>query len=130
MYMVAFCYPNGAARKFDYDHLVNKHLPLGVGLTHKHLGIKPLKIVAYCPVHGRDNQEDSSPYSAITNVYFEKKEEAEKFLGLFNVEEAARLLSEDFPNYTPGPPSVLLARVSEITDMDALVDQFAHTQQQ
>src|SRR5690606_3409600 len=100
MYMVAFCYPNGEARKFDYEHPVNKHLPLGVGLTHKHLNIKPLKIVAYCPVHGADNTEQSSPYSAITNVYFEKKEDAEKFLGLFEVEEAARLLSEDFPNYT------------------------------
>lgn len=127
MYMVAFCYPNGDARKFDYDHLVNRHLPLGVGLTHKHLNIKPLKIVAYCPVRGPDNKEASSPYGAITNVYFEKQEDAEKFLGLFEVEEAARLLSEDFPNYTAGPPSVLIAEVSEITDMDGLISQFSRS---
>lgn len=125
MYMVAFCYPNGEARKFDYEHLVNKHLPLGVGLTHKHLNIKPLKIVAYHPMRGADNTEQSSPYSAITSVYFENKEDAEKFLRLFEVEEAARLLSEDFPNYTPGPPSVLFAEVSEITDMDGLIAGFS-----
>lgn len=125
MYMVAFCYPNGNKRTFDYEHLINKHLPLGVGLTYEHLNIKPVKIVAYCPVYGPDNKPESAPYSAITNVYFETRSEAEIFLGLFEVEEAARRLSEDFPNYTPGPPSVLMAQVSDIVDMDGLIDTFS-----
>ena len=112
-------------QQFDYDHLVNVHLPLGVGLTEKHLKIKPKKIVIYSPVHGPDNTPESSPHAAITNVYFDTKEEAETFLRLFEVEEAARRLSEDFPNYTAGPPSVLLARVSEVTDMEALISDFA-----
>lgn len=128
MYMVAFLYPNAPGRKFDYEHLVNAHLPLGVGLTYKHLKIMPTKIVVYSPVHGADNTIESSPYSAITNVYFETRDEAEIFLGLFDVEEAARRLSEDFPNYTPGPPSVLMACVSEVTDMDRMITSFSQLQ--
>lgn len=128
MYMVAFLYPSADGYKFNYEHLVNSHLPLGVGLTYKHLNVKPRKIVVYSPVHGADNKPESSPYSAITNVYFDTKEEAEIFLGLFDVEEAARRLSADFPNYTPGPPSVLMARVSEVTDMDGLISSFSKLQ--
>lgn len=124
-YVVAFCYPRGGSRDFNFDHLINVHLPLGVGLTEKHLKIKPQKIVAYCPVLGADNQSESSPYSAITNVFFEKQEDAEKFLGLFEVEEAAKLLQEDFPRYTPGPPSVFLAKVSEHSDIENMIQKFA-----
>jgi len=124
MYMVAFLYPNANGREFDYDHLINKHLPLGVGLTNKHLNIKPVKIVVFSPMYGPDKKPESSPHSAMTNVYFETKDEAEIFLGLFDVEEAARRLSGDFPNYTPGPPSVLMARVSEVTNMDHLISQY------
>ncbi len=46
---------------------------------------------------------------------------AAPFSGLFAVEEAARLLSADFPNYTPGPPDVMMAAVTEFTDIDAVI---------
>jgi hypothetical protein len=54
-------------------------------------------------------------------VFFDTRADAETFSGLFAVEEAARLLSADFPNYTPGPPDVMMAQVTELTDIDGLI---------
>ena len=125
MYMVAFLYPNADGVEFDLGHFVDVHLPLGVGLTAKHLGLKPEKIVIYAPVAGVDGDRNSSPHSAISSVFFHSRDEAERFVGLFEIEEAARRLGEDFPNYTPGPPEVIVAQVTELTDMDALIEQFA-----
>ena len=121
MYMVAFCYPNKAGGKFDFEHFVNVHLPLGLAQTLKHLGLKPKKLVVYSPTWNVGNPQALLPYIAVSSVFFETRAEAEKFSTLFSFEEAARLLSADFPNYTPGPPDVMMAQVTEFTDADALI---------
>lgn len=124
MYMVAFMYPNRPGATFNYDHFVRVHLPLGLGLTKKHLGLKPKKIVVYSPTRSGDPTA-LPPYIAISSVFFETQAEADKFARLFEVEEAAHRLSADFPNYTPVPPEVLVAKVSELTDLDPLIQCFA-----
>ena len=121
MYMVAFCYPNKPGGSFNFQHFVNVHLPLGLHQTFKHLGLKPVKLVVYSPTWNVGNPGALLPYIAISSVFFHTRAEAEKFAGLFAVEEAARLLSADFPNYTPGPPDVMMAEVTEFTDVDALI---------
>ena len=54
MYMVAFMYPSASTpqdcSEFDYEHFVSVHLPMGLGLTKKYLGITPEKIVVYNPI--------------------------------------------------------------------------------
>jgi hypothetical protein len=121
MYMVAFMYPNAPGGTFNLEHFVNVHLPLGLSQTLKHLGLKPIKLVVYSPTWNVGNPQTSLPYIAISSVFFNTRAEAEKFSGLFGFEEAARLLSADFPNYTPGPPDVMMAEVTELTDIDGLV---------
>jgi len=121
VYMVAFCYPNKPGGSFNFQHFVNVHLPLGLHQTFKHLGLKPVKLVVYSPTWNVGNPAALLPYIAISSVFFDTRAEAEKFSGLFAVEEAARLLSADFPNYTPGPPDVMMAKVTEFTDADALI---------
>jgi len=121
MYMVAFCYPNKEGGTFDYEHFVNVHLPLGLSQTLKHLSLKPKKLVVYSPTWNVGNPKALLPYIAISSVFFETKAEAEKFSGLFGFEEAARLLSADFPHYTPGPPDVMMAEVTELNDIDAVI---------
>lgn len=127
MYMVAFMYPNAPGATFNFEHFVNVHLTLGLGLTEKHLKLKPVKIVVYSPTSGAGGT--LAPYITMSSVYFATREEAETFSGLFGVEEAARRLSADFPNYTPGPPDVMLAEVVELTDMQGFVDRFARLEQ-
>ena len=119
--MVAFCYPNKPGGSFNFQHFVDVHLPLGLHQTFKHLGLKPVKLVVYSPTWNVGNPAALLPYIAISSVFFDTQAEAEKFSGLFAVEEAARLLSADFPNYTPGPPDVMMAEVTEFTDADALI---------
>ncbi|MDA0824549.1 MAG: hypothetical protein O3C28_19325 [Proteobacteria bacterium] len=128
MYIVAFMYPSAAGNVFNYDHFVNVHLPLGVGLTEKYLGIKPEKIVVYTPITGGDGESSSSPYSAISSVYFKSEKDAKAFSTLFTYEEAARRLSEDFANYTPGAPDLIISRVHELADMDGMIRDFQNSE--
>lgn len=127
MYMVAFMYPNAPGASFDFEHFTNVHLPLGLGLTLKHLKLTPAKIVVYSPTSAVGGAQ--APYITISSVFFETQEQAEAFSRLFEVEEAARRLSADFPNYTPGPPDVLVAKVVELTDIKGFVDKFALIEQ-
>jgi hypothetical protein len=121
MYMVAFMYPNEAGGTFNLEHFLQVHLPLGLHQTFKHLGLKPVKLVVYSPTWNMGHPHRLLPYIAISSVFFNTRAEAEKFSGLFGFEEAARLLSTDFPNYTPGPPDVMMAHVTELSDIDALI---------
>jgi hypothetical protein len=121
--MVAFMYPNKPDGAFNREHFLNVHLPLGLSQTFKHLRLKPKKLVVYSPTANVGNPGALLPYIAVSSVFFETRAEAEKFAGLFGFEEAARLLSADFPNYTPGPPDVMMAEVTELTDIDALIRQ-------
>jgi hypothetical protein len=121
MYMVAFMYPNKKGGRFNFEHFVKVHLPLGLYQTFKHLRVKPTKLVVYSPACNVGNPNAPLPYIAISSVFFATRAEAEIFSGLFGVEEAARLLSADFPNYTPGPPDVMMAEVTELTDIDGLI---------
>lgn len=106
---VAFQYPWDAGKPFNLDHFLKVHLPLGVGLTEKHLGIRPLGILVHVnePVGG-----EPPAFAAVSNVYFATEADARRFLTLFEVEEAARLLIADFPNYTAGPPRVALSSLT------------------
>jgi hypothetical protein len=121
MYMVAFMYPNKPGATFNLEHFIKVHLPLGLHQTFKHLAIKPKKLVVYSPTWNVGQPGALLPYIAISSCFFETRAEAEKFSGLFGFEEAARLLSDDFPNYTPGPPDVMMAEVTELNDVDALI---------
>jgi hypothetical protein len=120
-HVVAFCYPNAPGRGFDLRHFVEVHLPLGLSQTLKHLGLKPRKLVVYSPILNVGAAGAPLPYLAISSVFFDTRADADRFATLFSYEEAARLLSADFPNYTPGPPDVMLTEVHELDDVDAII---------
>lgn len=122
MFMVAFMYPSSINTSFDYQHFTQVHLPMGLGLTKKYLGIQPKKIIVFEPIVGSDGE--IAPYSAISNVMFDKEHEAKSFCTLFTYEEAARRLSADFANYTAGAPQVIMAEVKELTDISEMIAQF------
>lgn len=120
MYVVAFAYPESAALPFDLKHFLDVHLPMGVGLCRRHLGIIPEKIVVHGPLEGAGG---TAPIlSCVSQVYFTKRADAETFLTLFSVPEAAEKLIADFPKYTCGQPQVLCGPVTELPDMPGLCD--------
>jgi uncharacterized protein (TIGR02118 family) len=124
MYMLAFLYPSAPGHVFDTVHWKEVHLPLGLGLTDKHLGIRPRKILFFGPGEGGDLRPESAPYGAVAAVMFDDRESVARFATLFEFEEAARRLSADFPNYTAGPPAILVSEVKEVTDIDAMIERF------
>ena len=128
MYMVAFMYPSDPATKdsseFDYEHFVNVHLPMGLALTRKYLDIQPEKIVVYDPITDGEGTFNNRPYCAISSVFFNSEADAKTFCTLFSYEEAARRLSEDFANYTPAAPDVIMAQVKELNDIGGMIKKF------
>ncbi len=124
MHSLSFMYPHIAGHVFDIDHWRNVHLPLGLGLTDKYMGIRPKKITLLSPTRGGDLNADSAAYGGIAIVQFDEKEAVEKFSTLFEFEEAAQRLSADFPNYTAGPPQILISVIQDVTDIDAMVEKF------
>ena len=124
MFVVAFAYPHAADRPFDMQHCLDVHLPMGVALCRRHLDIIPEKIVVYGPLAGGDGAPPL--LSAASHCYFSTRTDAETFLKLFAVPEAAKKLIADFPKYTCGPPQVLIGTVTELGDMPLLCDQAEH----
>ena len=121
MFAVAFAYPHAADRPFDMQHFLDVHLPMGVALCRRHLGIIPEKIIVHGPL--ADGAGAVPILSAMSQVWFRTRPEAETFLQLFAVPEAAEKLIADFPRYTCGPPQVLIGTVTELGDMPLLCDQ-------
>jgi hypothetical protein len=121
MFVVAFAYPHADARPFDLRHFLDVHLPMGVALCQRHLDLTPEKIVVHGPLRAGDG---AAPIlGAVSHVYFRTLDEAEKFLTLFAYPEAAQKLIADFPNYTAGPPQVLIGEVHGLDDIQGLCDQ-------
>lgn len=119
MFVVAFAYPHSDSQAFDLRHFLDVHLPMGVGLTRKHLGIIPEKIVVHGPLDGGG----AAPIlAAVSHVYFKTRADADTFLTLFTVPEAAEKLIADFPRYTAGAPQVLVGEILELPDMPGLCD--------
>ena len=109
MYCVRIMYPNLPGSKFNYEHYFAVHLPLGLGLLKKHFGVAPVRVEADTKPYSAPGVPH--PYHMINSLYFKTKDEADAFVRLFGVEEAARLLKEDWPKYTSADPAIQLAEV-------------------
>jgi len=113
MYCVRIMYPNLPGSKFNYDHYFAVHLPLGLGLLKKHTGVTPVRVEADTKPYSAPGEPH--PYHMINSLYFKTKDDADAFVRLFGIEEAAQLLREDWPKYTEADPKVQLAEVVEYT---------------
>ena len=124
MHMLAFMYPHSPGHVFDIGHWKNVHLPLGLGLTDKYLGVRPRRVMLFAPTRGGDLQPDSASYGGIAVCIFDDREAVERFSTLFEFEEAAQRLTADFPNYAAGPPEILVADIREVDDIDEMIQLF------
>ena len=120
MYFVNVMYPNEAGSEFDMQHYLDVHMPMGVGLLHKLFGVKPSRIEIQADTYGPDRTHASAKYHCVCVLYFDKKEEADQFIGVFEDEQASAMLAADWPKYTVGVPVAFLGRSFDL-DADDLI---------
>ena len=122
MFVLSFLYPRPTSRAFDYDYHRNVHMALGIGLTVQRLGVMPK--MTWIERIDEFNPESTEKYAAIGHVLFDREEDRDRFMTLFDDEDAARRLSADWNAYTDTPPEVRISRWTLDEDMEALVERF------
>ena len=122
MYCCTFLYPRPKNREFDYEYHRDVHMPLGIALTDRFLGIRPKMFWIERIDEGVANS--SEPYAAIVHLLFESEEELRVFATLNDFPEAARLFAEDYPKYTEGFPEARISRWTHDDDMQGLIDKY------
>ena len=114
MYCVRIYYPNKPGSSFNWKHYLDVHLPLGLGLLSKYVGVTPIKVEIDQNI-STDGKGGDAAYHCICSEYFADQKSAEAMLGFFEIEEPRRLLSEDWLNYTETDPEIT---ISEVIEMD------------
>ncbi|HTW89351.1 MAG TPA: EthD family reductase [Candidatus Binataceae bacterium] len=111
MYRIEIMYPNKPGSTFNFKHWNEVHLPMGLRLLKKHCGVSPFKVEACRNPYAPPGL--TAPYHLINSLYFHTRDEADAFIRLFGIEEAARELMEDWRNYTQSDPQVMISELIE-----------------
>jgi hypothetical protein len=112
MYFVQVMYPRTTGR-FDLDHYLSVHVPMGKGSLWKYEHAKPRESFLYIDTYGMDRRPESAAYHVIATQHYDTKEQAEAFIRLFENPEIAGMLKADWPKYTDADPIVVLGRVHQ-----------------
>jgi uncharacterized protein (TIGR02118 family) len=109
MYRVDIMYPNKQGSTFNLKHWSEVHLPMGLRLLKKHCGVSPVRVEACLNPYGPPGI--TVPYHLINSLYFNTRDDADGFIRLFGIEEAATELKEDWPKYTQSDPEVMISEM-------------------
>ena len=113
MYCIKICYPKKEGSTFNFKHYFDVHAPLGQSLLIKHCGVTPVKVLVD-DFSNSDEGDNNTGYHCICSIYFRNMEEAHAMFGMFDIDEARHLLTEDFPNYTDVKPQIIMSQVTEL----------------
>lgn len=120
MYLFTFLYPRPRNRAFGYEHHQNVHMPMGLALVKKHLGVQPE--FYWIERIGENDPNSKEKYCAIVHLCFAKEEDRNRVLEMHAVSEAAQL-NADYGNYTDAPPEVRLGRMVQVDDIPGAIAQ-------
>ena len=123
MFLYSFLYPRPKSRRFDYEHHLHVHMPLGLLLCKKHLGVEPKYF--WIERIDEDNAESEEQYAAVVHLAFEHEKDRDRLSDMIHVPEATEL-SADYANYTESPPQVRKSRMiveNKISDLISKTDQ-------
>ena len=111
MIKVSVMYPNKPGSTFNLKHWSEVHLPMGLRLLKVHCGVSPVRVEACRNPYGPPGL--TVPYHLINSLYFNTRDDADGFIRLFGIEEAASELKEDWPKYTQSDPEVMISEMVE-----------------
>jgi hypothetical protein len=113
MYVARIVYPSSETGTFDLEHYRTVHSPLGLGLLRKHVDVEPFRWDL--DTNSRSPFPGATPaYQCASSLYFRTEAEADRFIALFGVEEAAGQLMADIPKFTDVEPQITVCEVEEI----------------
>jgi EthD domain len=113
MYVARIVYPSSESGRFDLDHYRTVHGPLGLRLLRKHVGVEPHRWDL--DTNARSPFPDAPPaYQCASSLYFRTEQEADRFMDLFGVAEAAEELTADLSKFTDVQPQITVCAVEEI----------------
>jgi hypothetical protein len=121
MYAVSIRYPRKDGETFDFDHWANVHMPLGVATFRRTNGIAPRKVMVQHATFGMDGQPASADAYATIWLLFDTRAGLDGFMRLHNDPVASANLAEDFGNYAPLPPRIVMGEVTVFEDMEAVL---------
>jgi hypothetical protein len=122
-YAVSIRYPHKEGENFDFRHWADVHMPLGIATFKKANGITPRQVMVQHETFGMDGAPDSADAYATVWLLFDSRAGLDGFMQLHNDPVASADLSEDFGNYAPLPPQIVLGKVTVFEDMDAVLDR-------
>jgi len=114
LYLFTFLYPRPQGRAFGYEHHQNVHMPMGLALVKKHLGVQP--DFYWVERIGENDPASQEKYAAIVHLCFAKEEDRDRILEMPGVAEAAQLQA-DYANYTDTPPEIRRSRLVMVNDI-------------
>ena len=120
VHCVHIAYPRIAGADFDLDHYLAVHVPLGVGLLWRHFGVKPDRVLLAHGTYGPDRTGASAPYDVVATMIFARKEDADRFIDVFQTPEAAALIQADWERFTKAQPIAVLGELRELDPDDLL----------
>jgi hypothetical protein len=125
MYAVSIRYPRKDGAAFDFNHWARVHMPLGIATFRRTNGIVPSKVMVQHETFGMDGKPASADAYATIWLLFDTRAGLDGFMRLHNDPVASADLSEDFGNYAPIPPHIVLGEVTVFEDMEAVLKRGA-----
>ena len=123
LYAVSIRYPRKAGEDFDFRHWADVHMPLGIATFEKANGIIPTRVMVQHETFGMDGKPESADAYVTVWLLFDTRAGLDGFMKLHNDERASAELTEDFGNYAPLPPRIVLGEVTVFDAMDEVLER-------
>ena len=118
MYAVSIRYPREDGKQFNFEHWAEVHMPLGIATFKQTNGFAPVKVMVQHNTFGMTGDAESSDSYITVWLVFESDDGLQGFMKLHNDRVSSAELTEDFDNYAPLPPALVLGELTVFEDMD------------
>ena len=121
MYAVSIRYPRDAGKEFNFEHWAEVHMPLGIATFKQTNGFAPVKVMVQHNTFGMTGDAESSDSYITVWLVFESNEGLKGFMTLHNDRVSSADLTDDFDNYAPLPPALVLGELTVFEDIDDIL---------
>ena len=122
MYAFTFLYPRPKSRMFDYEYHRAVHMPMGLALVKRDLGVEPAMF--WIERIDEGDPSSSEQYCAIVHLMFTDREARDRMVTSRINPAAAEKLRSDYDNFTDIAPTIRISQVTMDEDIAGYIDRF------